>query len=58
MIGVAVSALAFTLFAGFAEKRRSRRRQLDDVGFMPWPLLSLLGSVVTLFAVALSIKYH
>jgi hypothetical protein len=30
------AALALAVFAGVAESRRSRRRDLDDTGWVPW----------------------
>ncbi|MFM6852990.1 MAG: hypothetical protein ACKOUM_02795 [Sphingopyxis sp.] len=54
---VAVLALAITLLSGVAEGRRLKRRNMDAVGFMPWPLITILGTLITLFAVAFAIKY-
>lgn len=50
-------ALALTAVSGLAERRRLRRNNLDAVGFMPWPLLSILGTITALFAFALAIKF-
>ena len=54
---VAVSALAITLVSSVAERRRSNRIDLESVGFVPWQLISVLGTIVALFALALAIKF-
>lgn len=54
MLGVA--ALALTAVSALAERRRIRRRNLDSVGWVPWPLLSILGTIGALFAFAFAIK--
>jgi hypothetical protein len=44
-------AAALALGAGLADWARGRRRRLDQVGFMPWQLISVLASFA---AIALS----
>ncbi|MFM7028654.1 MAG: hypothetical protein ACKOXK_08280 [Chakrabartia sp.] len=39
-------AVALGLFAAWADRRRARRTNLDDVGFMPWPLIMILALLV------------
>jgi hypothetical protein len=34
--GAAGAALALVAIAGLAERRRSRRRNLEDLGWVPW----------------------
>lgn len=53
MIGVA--AVLIGTFATFAERRRARRTDLDRVGFMPWPLIVVLATLIALFAFAIAI---
>jgi hypothetical protein len=36
---LAAALLALAVASGFAEHRRTRRRDLDRPGFMPWPLI-------------------
>ena len=43
-------------FSGWAERRRSNRRNLDSVGFMPWAVLTIVGIVMALFGAALAIS--
>lgn len=52
---VGVGALATVVLAGVAERRRLGRANLDKVGFMPWPLLTILATLVMLFAFALAL---
>lgn len=50
----AIAAVSILLFgsAVFAEQRRSRRRDPDRVGFMPWTLIQLIAVLTALFCVA------
>lgn len=50
-------ALALTLTSVVADRRRLRRRNLDDVGFMPWPVITVCGTLATLVAFALAVKF-
>ena len=50
------ASLLFTLYAGWADRRRARRADLEDVGFMPWPLLTIIGTLLTLLSFALALK--
>jgi len=36
MLAAAAAALALVVFAGLADARRSRRRELDATGWVPW----------------------
>ena len=36
MLAAAGAALALVVLAGIAEARRSRRRELDAIGWVPW----------------------
>jgi hypothetical protein len=47
--------LFFSVFAGWADRRRSRREQLDSVGFMPWPTLSILALFTALVFLAFAV---
>lgn len=55
-LGVTLVAVAVMLVSFVADRRRSRRKRIDDVGFMPWSVISLIATLVTLFGVALTIK--
>lgn len=53
---VAAGAAAMTAVSILAERRRMQRRNIEAVGWVPWPLLTILGTIGTLFATALAIK--
>lgn len=47
--GGAAACVAMAVVSGVAEWRRTRRADLDRVGFMPWPALqmaSFLGALI------------
>lgn len=48
-----------TLIAGvasLADRRRSRRRDLDRVGWVPWPGVLIVAIIVAALATALALK--
>ncbi len=49
-------ALVLAGVASLAERRRANRRDLDKVGFMPWPLIIVLSFMVALACAAIAIK--
>ena len=53
---VAAGAAALTAVSVLAERRRMRRSDIEAVGWVPWPLVTILGSIATLFAAALAIS--
>lgn len=57
LVIIGVASLALTAFASFADRRRMNRSNPEAVGFMPWPLISILGVTAALFAFALAIKF-
>lgn len=50
--GVAAAAGAVALGAVFADHARTRRRDLDRVGWVPWPLVLVTALFVGAVAVA------
>lgn len=54
----ALSAIAATVagVAGYAERRRLTREDLDRVGVMPWPGLQLVAILVAIVAAALAMR--
>ena len=50
------AALAVTALAALAEHRRSRRRDLDRVGIMPWNLIQVIAFLCAMLAAALALK--
>jgi cell division protein FtsX len=56
MLTLGCAASALTAIAAFADHRRRNRADLDRVGFMPWPLISVMAVMTALVAFALAIK--
>ena len=53
---IAASAAAIVLLAGLADRRRTRRPNLDAAGWMPWPLVMITALIVAAAAIALALK--
>lgn len=53
---VAAAALIVLLVSILGDLRQSRRRNLDRVGFMPWPFLTVMSGIFFLFGTALAIQ--
>ncbi len=53
--GIAAASATIFAVAVLAEHRRSRRRDPDRVGWMPWTLVQLVAILATVFAVALAL---
>ena len=47
---------AVAAFAALAEHRRSRRRNLDKVGWVPWNFIQILAFLGVMIAAALALK--
>jgi len=56
MLSVAIAAAVLVGIAEFANWRRNNRRNVDDVGFMPWRGIALASAAVALFAAAFALK--
>jgi hypothetical protein len=54
--GAASLLLLLAIFAAWAEYRRTRRRDLDRPGLMPWNLIQILAFLGAMAAAALAIK--
>lgn len=54
--GAAGVALAVVVFAGLAEARRNRRRNLDNTGWVPWRGVQALGFFAVLAFAILALK--
>lgn len=53
----AVACLSIAIAAGWAERRRLKRRKLDSVGFMPWTTISVVSLFIGLACVVLAGRY-
>ena len=49
-------ALAVAVLTAFAEHRRSRRRDLDRVGVMPWNFIQIIAFLIAILAAVLALK--
>ncbi|HEV7658581.1 MAG TPA: hypothetical protein VGO55_01925 [Allosphingosinicella sp.] len=50
------AALALAVFAGVAESRRNRRRNLDDTGWVPWSGIQAIALFGVLALTILALK--
>jgi hypothetical protein len=56
MLTLGVAATLLTAGSALADYRRRNRTDLDRVGFMPWPLISVAAVMTALFAFAFALK--
>lgn len=54
--GGAVAALLLAVGSGIGEYRRTRRRDLDRVGFVPWTFLQIMAMLVALILASLALN--
>jgi hypothetical protein len=47
---------ALVLVSSLADRRRNRRANINDVGFMPWTAITVMSVLVAVIAAALAIK--
>ncbi|SKB52530.1 hypothetical protein [Sphingopyxis flava] len=52
MLSVSIGAAALFGFAEIADWRRRNRRDVDNVGFMPWRGIALASAAVALLSAA------
>jgi hypothetical protein len=53
---VAGAALLLAVLAGVLDHRRTRRRDLDRVGWAPWSFLQIIAAFAAVIAAALALK--
>ena len=56
MLTVSAVGAGVAVVAEVADYRRRHRRDVDNVGFMPWRGIALASAAVALFATALALK--
>jgi hypothetical protein len=56
MILTALVAAGMAITASFADRRRNKRANLDQVGFMPWPLIVVMSSLTFAVSAAFALK--
>lgn len=52
----AAGALAVALIASLAERRRSRRHDMDNVGWVPWTLVQVISVAIAVGSFAFALK--
>lgn len=52
----ALLSASMVLISGLADRRRHKRVNIEDVGFVPWPTITVLSVLGTVLAAALAIK--
>ncbi|MEO9129645.1 MAG: hypothetical protein ABI240_00400 [Sphingomonas sp.] len=50
------ASLALALFAGFRERQRKRRVNLDKIGLIDWPAVQVLALIATAILVSIAYK--
>lgn len=53
---LSAGAAAVALAAGLADRRRNRRRDLDRVGWAPWPLIQVVAMIAAAVAATLALR--
>ncbi len=53
---IAAVAAILAVVSILADRRRHKRKSIDDVGFMPWTGISVAAMMVALLSIALAIK--
>jgi uncharacterized membrane protein len=53
---VAAAALVLAAVAAFLEHRRQKRRNLDQVGWVPWNFIQVIAAMVAILAAILAMK--
>lgn len=56
MLSIGIGAAAMFGVAEVANWRRNNRRDVDNVGFMPWRGIGLVSAAVAIFATAFALK--
>jgi hypothetical protein len=51
-----VTALAVAGLATWGDRRRANRKDLDAVGFMPWPLILVIAMILAAVCAAFALK--
>nr|WP_315471569.1 hypothetical protein [uncultured Sphingorhabdus sp.] len=55
-IAAALLSASMVLISSLADRRRHKRVNIEDVGFVPWPIITVLSVLGTVLAAALAIK--
>jgi hypothetical protein len=55
-LGAAMVSGVIVLVSSVADRKRNRRTNIEDVGFMPWTAITVFSVLATVIAAALAIK--
>lgn len=50
--------MVIAVIAAIAERRRNNRKNIEKVGFMPWPFVMLMSLLFAAISVGLAFKGH
>ncbi|MEP7348756.1 MAG: hypothetical protein ABI668_02250 [Sphingorhabdus sp.] len=53
---ISASSALLILVSSVADRRRQKRKRIDDVGFMPWTGITVLSVLATVVTAAFAIK--
>jgi hypothetical protein len=54
--GGCAAAVCLAAFSAFADRRRANRVNLDQVGFMPWPLIMIISILIAAVLAAFALQ--
>lgn len=53
---VSLMSAVLVVISSVADRRRHKRSNIEDVGFVPWPFVTVLSVLFTVLSAALAIK--
>lgn len=56
LLSWAGAALAIVALGGFADRRNRRRRNIDRVAMLPWPLIQVMALLAAIVLAALAVN--
>jgi hypothetical protein len=55
-IVLSIASAIIVFISSVADRRRHKRKYIENVGFMPWTGITILGVMMTILSIALAIK--
>jgi hypothetical protein len=55
-VGASIVSAALVVVSSFADRRRHKRSDINDVGFLPWTAITVMSVLGAVIAAALAIK--
>lgn len=56
LFAAAGASAGLAAWASISERRRAKRQYLDNVGWVPWPLVQVLSVLGTVLLIVLAVK--